>query len=81
MMSCAQHDYIEIACLYLLKVELTLEGGLVLRGRAQDTLFDSNKVECMKILLDDNECATVVLSELVSMRALVLNPHFDVVIF
>ena len=37
MISCHQHDYIEIACLYRLRLRLTLIDGVSLEGQALDT--------------------------------------------
>ncbi len=37
MISCHQHDYIEIACLYRLLLRLTLKSGESFDGRALDT--------------------------------------------
>jgi len=37
MISCHQHDYIEIACLYRLLLRVELKHGESLDGRARDT--------------------------------------------
>ncbi len=37
MISCHQHDYIEIACLYRLRLRVILVDGERIEGRARDT--------------------------------------------
>ena len=80
MISCSLYDYIEIACMYHFSIKLTLENGDVINGTALDTFYNVGKEESMKLLCENGE-QTVVLAKLVSMQALVKNPHFDVVEF
>ncbi|MFD2097606.1 Rho-binding antiterminator [Corallincola platygyrae] len=80
MITCAQYDYIEIACMYRYPVELTLKSGEVLSGVAIDTQRNSAKQEC--ILVEQKQGKhLVVLDELVAMEVTVENPHFKRVIF
>lgn len=81
MLSCDLHDYIEIACLYRIEVELTLRDGRSICGTAMDTGRNAEKQECIVMTDEDKQRTYVVLEELRSMRALVKNPHFDVVEF
>jgi Rho-binding antiterminator len=80
MMSCEQHDYIEIACLYRYPVTLTLISGDELNGIAIDTARNEEKAECIKILAD-NTARLVPLANIVVMKAAVNNPHFSTVTF
>lgn len=80
MITCAQHDYVEIACLYRLPVILTLHSGTVCRGVALDTVRNRQGEECLKL---DNGCAEelVVLDQVQQMAAAETNPHFEKVTF
>jgi len=85
MISCDLHDYIEIACMYRLPIELQLKDGTTQQGTAMDIAKNTNSEECL--LLADNhgdkaaESSQVMLEQIKTMRALVSNPHFDVVNF
>lgn len=81
MLSCDLHDYIEIACMYRFQVELELCGGQCLIGVAIDTGRNAEKQECIVIIGEDKQRTYAVLDELKNMRALVKNPHFDVIEF
>jgi Rho-binding antiterminator len=43
--NCAQHDYLEVACLYQYEVRITLADGSVIEGRATNTRTDPSKSE------------------------------------
>lgn len=97
MISCQQYDYIEIACLFHLPIELTLHNGKKVSGVAQTTSYNQNKEECLQLapLLSTDKQApankqpqtdkqaniTLVLNTVISMQALEQNPHFDRVDF
>ena len=81
MISCDKHDYIEIACTYRLLIELTFKDNRVLVGTANDTKLNTNREECLEILLECGNLVLLVLDRLKSMRALKTNPHFDQVSF
>ncbi|TBR42478.1 transcriptional regulator [Marinomonas agarivorans] len=49
MISCQQYDYIEIACLFRLPIELTLHTGEKVSGVAQTTSYNQNKEECLQL--------------------------------
>ncbi|WP_445401775.1 Rho-binding antiterminator [Zobellella sp. An-6] len=80
MMSCDQHDYLEIACLYRYRVRLTLASGERLTGIALDTRRDAQRQECLLLGTDGAE-QLVRLAELTRMEALTDNPHFRSVDF
>ncbi len=42
MLSCHQHDYIEIACMYHLEIDLMLNDGHHVIGIALDTIYNKN---------------------------------------
>ncbi|MCW8906857.1 MAG: Rho-binding antiterminator [Sedimenticola sp.] len=80
MISCAQHDYIEIACLYRIPVRLILRSGDEITGIALDTVRNGDRQECLKLQVGEDE-QWVVLDRLQSMEAQVSNPHFERVQF
>lgn len=80
MISCEQHDYIEVACLYNYRVRLTLDSGAQLAGVAVDTVRNHDKEECIKIR-DESSEHLVVLGSITTMEALVENPHFKAISF
>lgn len=80
MISCAQYDYIEIACTYKYRIKLILSSGLVISGKALDTQYDVDREECIKVLVDNNE-TLVVLDFVIKMKAIEKNPHFEFVVF
>ena len=80
MISCAQHDYVEIACMYKLPVILTLKSGEELEGVAMDTQRNQQREECLK-LKTGNDDQLVVLDQIRRMVAVESNPHFDKVDF
>lgn len=80
MVSCAEHDYVEIACLYKLPVILTLWSGEELEGVAMDTQRNQDRAECLKIKTGNDE-QLVVLDQILHMEATELNPHFRKVVF
>ncbi len=80
MITCAQHDYVEIACLYRMGLILTLRSGLVCRGVALDTVRNGQGEECLK--LDNGGIEElVVLDQVQLMEATEQNPHFEKVTF
>lgn len=80
MISCNQHDYIEIVCMYHYPLKLTLKSGEVIEGIAQDTQRNDNRDECIKITTEAGE-QLVVLSDLKKMEVQVENPHLQIVEF
>lgn len=80
MMSCEQHGYIEIACLYRYAVTLTLTSGNTLSGMALDTAHNGQRQECIRMLADDVE-QLIPLATISRMTANTDNPHFRIVDF
>jgi len=80
MISCEQHDYIEIACLYNYRVRLTIDSGIQLEGVAVDTVRNHDQEECIKIR-DGSSEHLVVLDTITTMEAFVENRHFKVISF
>jgi len=80
MISCEQHDYVEIACMYNFLIKLTLHSGDKLEGIALDVKRNKSREECLNIRVNNIE-NLVVLDSVYKMEVLVDNPHFKVVTF
>lgn len=80
MISCNQHDYIEIVCMYHYPIKLTLKSGDILQGIAVDTQRNERRTECIKIEVEGVE-QLVVLEEIKILEVVVENPHLQKVIF
>lgn len=80
MISCNQHDYIEIVCMYQYRITLTLKSGDIIQGIARDTQRNDERDECIKIDIEGVE-QLVVLDEIKMLEIAVENPHLQQVIF
>ena len=85
MISCDLHDYIEIACMYRLPIELQLKDDTTQQGTAMDIKKNAIGKECLLLADNHDNSSTknrlVELDQIKTMRAMVSNPHFDVVNF
>ncbi len=80
MISCEEHDYVEIACSFHYPVKLTLRSGEIIAGVALDTQFDINREECIK-LNGNGEDRLIVLDTVAAIEVCVENPHFHTTLF
>lgn len=80
MISCDQHDYIEIVCMYRYPVKLTMKSGAVIKGTALDTQRNDHQEECIKIGAAGTE-QLLVLDEIKKLEVSVENPHLQTVVF
>ncbi len=80
MISCNQHDYIEIVCMYHYPIKLTLKSGDIIEGIALDTQRNDQRDECIKIDIEGVE-QLVVLDEIKILEVMVENPHLQKVMF
>jgi Rho-binding antiterminator len=78
-LKCDLHDYLEIACLYKFEVIIILKDATKVLG-LPITTNTINKIEYLEIK-SAGELLTVPVLNLVSMRACMENPHFDLVEF
>ena len=79
---CELHDYIEIACTFRLPITLLLESRNELKGIAIDTLLKSDKTEHIMFIEEGtDETIALPMNELVQMKALIENVHFETVNF
>ncbi|WP_428355739.1 Rho-binding antiterminator [Methyloprofundus sp.] len=71
IISCALHDYIEIACLYNYQIRLLLKNQQTIEGKAVDTLISADKREYLLL-----ECERQIKIELIEIKQLqVLTPQ------
>ena len=78
--SCAQHDYVEIACLYGYRLRLILQSGESISGQAKTIKTTSDQKEWLILESDPenpHQTQHIELIQLQSMQALTPNPHFD----
>lgn len=80
MISCDQHDYIEIACTFRYPISLTMKSGKMMECVAIDTALNQNREECIKVSVKGIE-ELVALDEVSILTVLVDNPHFGTVTF
>ena len=80
MISCHSHDTIEIACLYRIKIKLVLESDTEVIGIGETTHYNSIKEECL-IMQTETGSLDIVLTQIKTMTALEVNPHFKTVSF
>ncbi|WP_298439247.1 Rho-binding antiterminator [uncultured Ferrimonas sp.] len=76
MISCQDHDYIEIACLYRYPVTLTLRQGAPQSGIAVDTAYNEQRQECLVLATDCGE-QLVPLDQVAVLTTSQDNPHFQ----
>ena len=80
IISCAIHDYIEIACTFGYQVKLELFTGDTLRGKAITTETSKDKKEYL-LLNGLSHQQKIELTNIKSMTAVQPNPHFDCITF
>ena len=76
MISCHQYDYIEIACMHHLSIELILKNGDVVSGVATDTKRNANRDECIVVNVN-SELQLIVLTTISVLKECETNPYFD----
>ncbi len=80
IISCAIHDYIEIACLYKFEIKITLTDNTFRQGIAKTTQTDSDKKEYL--LIDcQQQIQQIELVNIKKMTAIQPNPHFNSIVF
>ena len=78
--SCEQHDYIEVACLYGYQLKLILKDKQTIEGKAIDIINSVDKGECL-VIDDDINKQHVVLTQLAILEVTTPNAKFREVIF
>ena len=77
--SCALHDYLEIACLYGYQVRLILKEYQTIEGKAIDTMTTAEKREYL--VIDNGQKQQIELIQIKKMQVLTANAKFSEVIF
>ncbi|RXJ74243.1 transcriptional regulator [Veronia nyctiphanis] len=80
MINCDVHDIVEVACVYKIKVELSLSGGKQIIGVATDTKVTDEKREYM-VINSGKQLVDIEMDSINKMKAVEVNPHFDEVEF
>ncbi|WP_343221764.1 Rho-binding antiterminator [Pseudoalteromonas sp. MMG022] len=80
MLSCDEHDYIEIVCMYQYPIRLTLKTGEVVTGIALDTKRNQARQECIQ-LNQGEKTSLVVLDEIQKLVVTINNPHVSEITF
>ncbi|CAM4101633.1 Rho-binding antiterminator [Pseudoalteromonas byunsanensis] len=80
MLSCDEHDYIEIVCMYQYPISLTLKTGQVVSGIAVDTKRNEARQECIQ-LSHDGQTHLVVLDDIFKLTVTISNPHICEITF
>jgi Rho-binding antiterminator len=80
MITCEQHDYIEIACTFNYPIKLIMKSGKIIECIALDTKLNEDKVECIKVKQKGEE-VLVVLDDIAKLEVCLDNPHFKSVTF
>ena len=79
---CDLHDYLEIACMYKIQVDITLKNGERHRGVPITTGIDKTLGEYLTFQPDESKITyPLSLLSIQSMQALSSNSHFDNVSF
>ncbi|MCV2883666.1 Rho-binding antiterminator [Aestuariibacter sp. AA17] len=92
MIDCHIHDYVEIACMYRIDVELTLVSGDKVLGKPVTTGYDELKRECLYLDVSPHPAAAldsmkepsraaIVLDDVLTMKAIETNQHFNMIDF
>jgi Rho-binding antiterminator len=80
LISCANHDYVEIACMYRFEIKLVFKNGQIVQGIAFQTTYNENREECM-VLKTEKGSEEIVLKQIALMEAVTKNPHFEKIDF
>jgi Rho-binding antiterminator len=81
IISCAQYDYFEIACMHNYEILLILKDGRELQGIAHNVKVmkkGGTKKEILELVLASKEIIAVELVTIHKMQAMTVNPHFSV---
>ncbi|MDP2571237.1 Rho-binding antiterminator [Vibrio penaeicida] len=84
MISCDKYDFIELACLFKLKVSLAMLSGEQIEGVAHNTKIGADRVEYLILthwVVDETDVkeTAVRLDDIHTMSAKTANPHFTTI--
>ncbi|MBQ4846747.1 Rho-binding antiterminator [Pseudoalteromonas sp. MMG005] len=76
VMTCDDHDFIEIACLYNYSIKITTRSADNYQGRALDTQYNQQRQQCICIVCDEQPIL-IELDTIAEIHVLTPNPHFN----
>lgn len=79
IISCEQHDFVEVACMYRYRLKLVLKNKQMIEGTAIDIVNSSEKQEYL--VIDSDSRLQIELTQLAKMEVLTTNAKFSEVIF
>lgn len=79
MISCDQHDYLEIACLYGYRLNVTTRDGQMIVGQAKDVVTQDNREYL--ILLCNGQRVKIEADQLKTLTVLSQAMHFGEIFF
>ncbi|WP_293007105.1 Rho-binding antiterminator [Nitrosomonas sp.] len=79
IISCEQHDFVEVACMYRYRLKLVLKNKQMIEGTAIDIVNSSEKQEYL--VIDSDSRLQIELTQLAKMEVLTPNAKFSEVIF
>ncbi|MBY0474671.1 MAG: Rho-binding antiterminator [Nitrosomonas sp.] len=77
--SCEQHDFVEVACMYRYRLQLVLKNRQMIEGTAIDIVNSPEKQECL--VIENDSRLQIELTQLAKMAVLTPNAKFREVIF
>lgn len=80
MLTCQQHDYIEIICMYQYPVNIIMTTGEIIQCKAIDTQLNQERQECIKVVCKKSS-KLIVLDNIHSIHVEIENPHFSHISF
>jgi Rho-binding antiterminator len=82
ILKCDLHDFVEIACLYKIKVMLRLQDGSHLTGVPITTSVGKDKIEYLSFSVTGKKSVALIsLLDIKSMQARETNRYFDIITF
>ena len=76
---CTHHDYLEVACVAKIPVEITLTDSETVSGLPIDVLHEDGAERL--VIRNQDGAARIRLDRIATMQALIDNPHFRLVDF
>lgn len=80
MISCLEHDYVEIVCMYRYPLRITMKTGEIITGTAIDTQRNDAGAECIKVDIQGTS-TLLVLDAIATLEVCIKNPHLQRVSF
>jgi Rho-binding antiterminator len=82
MISCAQHDYLELACMYAYHISVRTKNGFAVEGIATDIAYVDGQ-HCLFLELQMGDVpsrVSVVIAQITTLTALTKNPYFTTIV-